>query len=78
MTFKIKRSNTANAVPTTEDLVEAEIAVNMDDLVIYGRDDDNNIVRLSGLYDGVALPTSDPHIDYAFWNDQGVLKVSAG
>jgi hypothetical protein len=25
-----------------------------------------------------ALPTSDPHIAEALWNDSGVLKISAG
>lgn len=28
--------------------------------------------------DGTSLPTSDPHLDGAFWNDNGVLKVSDG
>jgi len=28
--------------------------------------------------DGTSLPTSDPEIDGAFWNDNGVLKVSDG
>ena len=28
--------------------------------------------------DGTSLPTSDPELDGAFWNDNGVLKVSDG
>ena len=78
MTIKRKRSHTASAVPNTQEIVEAEIVINTVDLKIHSRDDDDNVVLLSGLYDGVDLPRSDPHLDYAFWNDNGVLKVSAG
>ena len=28
--------------------------------------------------DGTSLPTTDPELDGAFWNDNGVLKVSDG
>ena len=78
MPSTIKVKNTANNVPNTLEMEEAEIAIDTATLKIYARDDVHNIVEMSGLYDGVGLPTTDPHLDGAFWNDNGVLKVSAG
>ena len=77
-TIVAKHSNTASAVPTTADIAEGEIAINTVDLKIYTRDDAHNIILVGGIYDGSGLPTSDPLIADAFWNDNGVLKVSAG
>jgi hypothetical protein len=36
--FKPKRSNISSSVPTTEDLVDGEMAVNSADKIIYLRD----------------------------------------
>ena len=76
--IKLKRSHTASAVPTTLDLVEGEVALNTADQKLYCRNAANVVITVGGLYDGADLPTSDPAIVGAFWNDNGVLKVSAG
>lgn len=77
-TIKLKRSFTSGAVPTTDDLVEGEVAMNVVDGKIWSRDDSNNIVLLGGLQDGSSLPTSDPAEVGALWNDSGTVRISDG
>lgn len=77
-TVKVKRSHTEGAVPTTLNLEEGELAINTFDKKIFSRDDSDNIVTLGGLQDGSTLPTSDPVIAGALWNDNGTVKISVG
>jgi hypothetical protein len=49
--IKIKNSVTPGAVPTTGDLIVAELAVNLADGQLYTRDDQNNIRPLGGRVD---------------------------
>lgn len=77
-TIKLKRSATSGSVPTAGDLVEGEVAMNIADGKLWSKDSDNNIVLLGGLQDGSTLPTSDPAVSGALWNDAGVVKISAG
>jgi hypothetical protein len=76
--IKTKVSHTGGAVPTTANLSEGELAINTADGKIYSRDDSNNIVTLGGLQDGSTLPTSDPAVAGALWNDNGAVKISVG
>lgn len=80
MTIKYKRSHTAGAVPTTQDLkVEGQVAINTADGKVYARNDQYVVVEIGGLYSGDDLPTADPHLDGAFWVDNdNNLRVSAG
>ena len=43
---KLKRSTTASAIPTTSDLVDGEVAINIADQKIYARND-TNIVEIA-------------------------------
>lgn len=52
------RSNTATNAPTTSNLLEGEIAVNVADKKIFIRDDSNNIITLSDG-DAIAQNTAD-------------------
>jgi len=76
--IKTKASHTPGAVPTTSNLSEGEIAINTADGKIYSRDDSDNIVTLGGLQDGSDLPTSDPAVAGALWNDSTYVKISEG
>jgi len=80
MTIKYKRSHTAGSVPTTNDLkVAGQVAINTSDNKVFARNDQKAVVEIGGLYDGTSLPTSDPHLDGAFWKDSdNNLRVSAG
>mgnify|MGYP001197958377 FL=1 len=53
-TIQIKRSETANAVPTTGNLSVGELGINIVDQKIYTRDSSNNIVVLSETINGKA------------------------
>jgi len=72
------RSFTPGATPTTSNLAEGELAINVADKKLFSRDDSDNIVTLGGLYDGSSLPTSDPAVAGALWNDNGTVKISNG
>jgi len=50
--IKLKRSETADSVPTTSDLAVGEVAVNTADQKIYIRDSGDNIVQLGGSSSG--------------------------
>ena len=80
MTIKYKRSHTAGSVPTTQDLKEqGQVAINTSDNKVFARNDQYVVVEIGGLYSGGDLPTSDPHLDGAFWRDSdNNLRVSAG
>jgi hypothetical protein len=51
-TIKIKNSSTAGAVPTTSDLVQGELAVNVTDKAIYTENASGQIVELGKNYTG--------------------------
>ena len=76
--IKPLRSTTAGVVPTTANLEAGEFAMNIADQKMFTRDNSDNIVTLGGLYDGASLPTSDPAVAGALWNDGGTVKISAG
>jgi hypothetical protein len=76
--IKLKRSFTSGAVPTSDDLVEGEIAMNVVDGKLWSLDDSDNVVLLGGLQDGSNLPTSDPEVVGALWNDSGTVRISSG
>jgi hypothetical protein len=50
--IKLKRSETAAAIPTTSDLVVGEVAVNTADQKIYIRDSSDNIVVIGSVASG--------------------------
>jgi hypothetical protein len=75
-TIVFKHSHTTDAEPTAVDLQEGEIAINTADGKIFTKDADDNIVTLGGYYTGSELPTSDPGVAGALWNDSGTVKVS--
>lgn len=77
-TIKLKRSSVEGSVPTTGDLVEGEVAMNLVDGKLWSKDSAGNIVLLGGLQDGSTLPTSDPAIVGALWNDSGTVRISQG
>jgi hypothetical protein len=51
-TIQIKRSSTAGDVPTTGDLAQGELAVNLPDRKIYTKDNNNAVVQLNPVLDG--------------------------
>lgn len=57
---------------------DGELVFNMYDKKMYTKDQEFNLVTVGQMYDGVGLPKSDPGVAGQFWNDDGVLKVSAG
>ena len=61
--IKLKRSTTASAVPTTSDLEDGEVAVNITDKVVYMRNC-GSIVTVANFNDGssVDLSAIDQHI----------------
>jgi thiamine pyrophosphokinase len=48
-TIIIKNSVTTGDKPTTSDLVQGELAVNLIDKRLYSRDNSNNIVQVGGI-----------------------------
>ena len=76
--IKLKRNFAPGAVPTADDLDIGELAVNPTDQKLWTKDNEGNIVLLGGLQSGSSLPTSDPAIVGALWNDNGTVKVSNG
>lgn len=77
--IKPSRSYNEDWVPSTVELVDdGWVGVNGVTGKIWMRDDDFNIKEVGGIYDGASLPRVDPGIAGAFWNDDGVLKVSNG
>jgi hypothetical protein len=61
--IKLKRSTTASAVPTTSDLEDGEVAVNITDKVVYMRNG-GSVVTVANFNDGssVDLSAIDQHI----------------
>jgi hypothetical protein len=61
--IKLKRSTTASAVPTTGDLEDGEVAVNITDKIVYMRSG-GSIVTVANFNDGssVDLSAIDQHI----------------
>ena len=61
--IKLKRSTTASAVPTTSDLEDGEVAVNITDKVVYMRSG-GSIVTVANFNSGssVDLSAIDQHI----------------
>ena len=60
--IKIKRSETASAVPSTSDLEVGEIALNSVDKKLYTRDSNDNIIAVSNFSQGdpnLIFPTGD-------------------
>lgn len=53
-TIKIKRSSTAGAIPTTGQLAQGELAVNLADKKLYTKDSSDTIVDLTGNVPAVA------------------------
>ncbi len=52
--IKIKRSETADSIPTTSDLAVGEICMNVADQKLYTRKSDNSIVTISDVTTGKA------------------------
>ena len=50
--IKIKRSETANSIPTTNDLAVGELCMNITDRILYTRKSDNSIVTISDATTG--------------------------
>jgi hypothetical protein len=59
-------------------LIPGELGLNLTTGKMWTVDQSYNLVTVGGLYDGLALPKSDPQTLGAFWNDDGILKVSEG
>ena len=61
--IKLKRSTTASAVPTTSDLEDGEVAVNITDKIVYMRSG-GSVVTVANFNDGssVDLSAIDQHI----------------
>lgn len=76
--IKPKRSVTPGAEPSPSDLVEGELALNLPDGKMWSKDSGGNVVLLGGLQDGSSLPTSDPAVVGALWNDSGTVRISNG
>tara|TARA_B100000287_G_scaffold38005_1_gene34883 strand:+ start:1540 stop:1860 length:321 start_codon:yes stop_codon:yes gene_type:complete len=60
--IKIKRSETASDAPTTSDLVAGEVALNTADQIMYVRDSNGNIVKVSNFSEAdqsLIFPTGD-------------------
>ena len=60
--IKIKKSETANAVPTTSDLAVGEVALNTADKVAFVRDSTDNIVKFANYAEknlALEFPTGD-------------------
>ena len=74
----LKHSATSGVVPTTSNLRQGELAANVVDGKLWTRDGSDNIVEVGGYYDGSTMPTTDPGVAGAFYNDAGTVKISAG
>lgn len=62
--IKIKNSQTADAAPTTGDLVAAELALNLADGQLYYRDHNSNIRKLTGKTDTSGNVTYEGDVTY--------------
>jgi hypothetical protein len=51
-TIKIKNSSTANAKPTSSDLVQGELAINVTDKKIFTEDSGGNVIELGANFNG--------------------------
>jgi hypothetical protein len=51
-TIQIKRSSTANSVPTASQLAQGELAVNLVDKKLYTKDNTNAVVQIGGAPEG--------------------------
>lgn len=77
-TIKPKRSNVTGNEPSAGDLEVGELALNVPDGRLWTKDEGGNVILLGGLQDGVDLPTSDPAVVGALWNDGGTVRISNG
>ena len=60
--IKLKKSETASDAPTTSDIVKGEIALNTADQILYVRDSNDNIVKVSNFSEAdqaLVFPTGD-------------------
>lgn len=61
-----------------EDVAQGELAFNLTTGKMWTVDHLLNINTVGGLYNGADLPKYDPEVSGAWWNDDGILKVSNG
>ena len=59
--IKLKRSTTASVIPTTSDLVDGEVAVNITDKKVFMRSGDS-IVTIANFNEGIDLSSIDEDI----------------
>jgi len=59
--IKLKRSTTASGIPTTSDLVDGEVAVNITDKKVFMRSGDS-IVTIANFNEGIDLSSIDEDI----------------
>ena len=60
--IKLKKSETASDAPTTSDIVQGEVALNTADQILYVRDSNDNIVKVSNFSEAdqaLVFPTGD-------------------
>ena len=60
--IKIKKSETADSVPTTSDLVAGEVALNTADQIMYVRNSSGSIVKIANFAEAdtsLIFPTGD-------------------
>jgi hypothetical protein len=75
-TIQIKRSSTANSVPTAGQLAQGELAVNLVDKKLYTKDNTNAVVELSFSINGLtttAVATND-FLPFADTSNSGVNR----
>lgn len=74
----LKKSSVAGNAPATNQIDQAELAINLVDRKIYTKDNSNNIVELTGAYVSASAPSSPVEGDVWYDSANNLLKVYDG
>jgi len=74
----LKKSSVAGNAPSTAQIDQAELAINLVDRKIYTKDNSNSIVELTGAYVGTNAPSSAAEGDVWYDSTNNALKVYDG
>ena len=74
----LKKSSVAGNTPSTAQLEQSELAINLVDRKIYTKDNSNNIITLSGAYVGATAPSASSEGDLWYDTANDALKAYDG
>jgi hypothetical protein len=74
----LKKSSVAGNSPSTAQIDQSELAINLVDRKIYTKDNSNNIITLDGAYVGASAPSAPSEGDLWYDTASNVLKAYDG